>query len=86
MALAAGPLEGLMAEANRQGVRHTARTSPLAAMVGGDIAKVGRATLEHRQGALGRYDIRLFRPEQPMLAQTAEDVRRRPCRAGASDT
>jgi DNA ligase-1 len=43
-------------------------------MMAGDIAKVARAALESGAEGLARYDVQLFRPVQPMLAQTSEDV------------
>ena len=69
-----GALEGIMLEA-------LARASGLpldrvrrAAMVAGDLAAVARELVEKGEAALAQYDVQLFRPVQPMLAQTAEDV------------
>jgi len=45
-----------------------------AAMMAGTIAPVARALMEHGETGLDAYDVRLFRPVQPMLAQTAEDA------------
>jgi DNA ligase-1 len=45
-----------------------------ATMVAGDLARVARTLLEQGEAGLGQYDIQLFRPLQPMLAQTADDV------------
>jgi len=45
-----------------------------AAMMAGDIARVARSVLEQGAAGLAQYSIQLFRPVQPMLAQTAEDV------------
>jgi DNA ligase-1 len=69
-----GSLEGLMAEAIAKASGIPLERVRRAAMMAGDIAEVGRAALEHGQDVLSRYDVQLFRPVQPMLAQTAEDV------------
>jgi DNA ligase-1 len=45
-----------------------------AVMMAGDLARVARTALESGAAALGQYDVQLFRPVQPMLAQTAADV------------
>jgi len=45
-----------------------------AVMLAGDIAPVARALLEQGEIALSQYDVQLFRPVQPMLAGTADDV------------
>ncbi len=45
-----------------------------AAMLAGDIARVARAALEQGESGLAQYDVQLFRPIQPMLAQSADDV------------
>jgi DNA ligase-1 len=69
-----GSLEGLMAEAIAKASGIPLEKVRRATMMAGDIAEVGRAALERGQDALGQYDVQLFRPVQPMLAQTAEDV------------
>jgi DNA ligase 1 len=43
-------------------------------MMAGEISGVARAALESGAAGLDRYDVQLFRPVQPMLAQTAQDV------------
>jgi len=45
-----------------------------AAMMAGDAAMIARAVLEEGERGLARFDIQLFRPVQPMLAQMADDV------------
>src|SRR6202161_2049359 len=45
-----------------------------AAMLAGDIARVARSALEQGEAGLAHYDVQLFRPIQPMLAQSADDV------------
>ena len=69
-----GALEGIMLDA-------LARTSgvPLervrrAAMLAGSLTAIARPLLEAGEAGLSQYDVRVFRPMQPMLAQTAEDV------------
>jgi DNA ligase-1 len=69
-----GSLEGLMAEAIAKASGIPLDRVRRATMMAGDIAAVGRAALEHGDDALGQYDVQLFRPVQPMLAQTAGDV------------
>jgi DNA ligase 1 len=69
-----GALEGIMLE----GVAKAAGLPPdrvrRAAMMAGDIARVARAALEQGEAGLAQYDVQLFRPIQPMLAQSADDV------------
>ena len=69
-----GALEGLLldalAKASNLGLDRIRR----AVMLAGDPAAVAMAVLEHGESGLGRFEIQLFRPVQPMLAQTAEDV------------
>jgi DNA ligase-1 len=43
-------------------------------MMTGDVVAVARMLAEGGEAGLDRCDIQLFRPVQPMLAQTAEDV------------
>ncbi|HEX4773169.1 MAG TPA: ATP-dependent DNA ligase [Bryobacteraceae bacterium] len=69
-----GALEGIMieslAKASRIGVDRIRR----AAMMAGSIVSIARPVLERGEAALSAFDVRLFRPVQPMLAQSAEDV------------
>jgi DNA ligase-1 len=69
-----GALEGLMGEAVAKASGISAERVRRAAMLAGDIAAVARTALETGETALARYDVQLFRPLQPMLAQSAEDV------------
>lgn len=69
-----GALEGIMLEALARASGIPVDRVRRAAMVAGDIAAVARALLEKGEAGLAQYDVRLFRPVQPMLAQTAEDV------------
>ena len=69
-----GALEGIMADALAQASGASSADVRRAVMMAGDVARVARTLVESGPGALGQYDIELFRPVQPMLAQTAEDV------------
>jgi DNA ligase-1 len=69
-----GALEGVMldglAKASGASRDHIRR----AAMMAGSAQAIASALLEKGEAGLDQYDIQLFRPVQPMLAQTAEDV------------
>ena len=69
-----GALEGVMLDAIAKAARLSADRVRRAAMMAGDIARVARAALESGGAGLEQFDVQLFRPIQPMLAQTAEDV------------
>jgi DNA ligase 1 len=69
-----GALEGIMAEAVAKASGISSERVRRAAMLAGDIAKVARAALETGEAGLSQYDIQMFRPIQPMLAQSADDI------------
>jgi len=69
-----GALEGIMLDAVAKASGVPADRVRRAVMLAGDIAVVAQALLEKGEAGLHSYDVRLFRPIQPMLAQTAEDV------------
>ncbi len=69
-----GGLEGLMAEGVARASGVPLDRVRRAAMMAGDLAAVARSALEEGEAALARYDVQLFRPLQPMLAQSAEDA------------
>src|SRR5450432_3032042 len=69
-----GALEVIMLEAVAKASGITAERLRRAAMMAGDIARVAGSALERGLAGLAPYDIQLFRPVQPMLAQTSEDV------------
>lgn len=69
-----GALEGLMIEAVAKAYDLPPERVRRAAMLAGDIARVAQSIAERGSAALDEYSIRLFRPVQPMLAQTAETV------------
>jgi DNA ligase-1 len=69
-----GALEGIMLDAVAKASALPADRVRRAVMLAGDIAVVAAALLEKGEAGLHSYDVQLFRPIQPMLAQTAEDV------------
>jgi DNA ligase 1 len=68
-----GALEGIMLDALAKASGAASENVRRAVMMAGDIVPVARAALEKGEAGLSRYDIQLFRPVQPMLAETAED-------------
>lgn len=69
-----GALEGLMLEAVARAADLPPDRIRRAAMHAGDMPTVARAALEKGPAGLEQYDIQLFRPVQPMLAQSADDT------------
>jgi DNA ligase-1 len=69
-----GALEGVMVEALARASGAAADEVRRAVMMAGDIARVARSVLQEGPAGLAPYTIQLFRPVQPMLAQTAGDV------------
>ena len=69
-----GALEGIMLDALAKASGIAGERIRRAAMMGGGVAAIARAVLQHGEAGLGQFDVQLFRPVQPMLAQTAEDV------------
>lgn len=69
-----GALEGIMLEALAKASGIDPHRVRRAVMMAGDIARVARSALEAGEAGLDQYDVQLFRPVQPMLAQTSEDV------------
>ena len=69
-----GALEAVMVEALAKASGAPVERVRRAVMLAGDIAPVARALLEQGEPALAQYDVQLFRPVQPMLAGTADDV------------
>ncbi len=69
-----GALEGLMVEAVAKASGLPVDSVRRAAMHAGDIATIARAAIEHGTAGLAGYKVEIFRPVQPMLAQTAEDA------------
>lgn len=70
-----GALEGVLVEAVAKAANIPAATVRRAAMMAGDLGVVATAALgEGRETALAAYQLQLFRPVQPMLADSAPTV------------
>jgi DNA ligase-1 len=69
-----GALEGIMLEALAKAAQIPTAHIRRAAMMAGGAAAIARPVLEKGPAGLSQFDIQLFRPVQPMLAQTAEDL------------
>ncbi len=69
-----GALEGIMLEAVARATRVPLAQVRRAVMMAGAIPPVARVLFEQGESGLSAYEVRLFRPVQPMLAQTAEDA------------
>jgi DNA ligase-1 len=67
-----GALEGVMVEAIAAAAQLPLAQVRRAAMYAGDLGAVARAALQGE--ALGQFQLQLFAPVAPMLAQTATDV------------
>lgn len=70
-----GALEGVMLEAVAKATQISPDRLRRAVMMAGNLARVARSALESGVAGLNQYGLELFRPVQPMLAQTSEDVR-----------
>jgi DNA ligase-1 len=68
-----GALEGVMVEAIARAAGVPAAEVRRASMLAGSLAAVARAALERGPAGLASFRLQLFRPLQPMLAQTAQD-------------
>ena len=69
-----GALEGLMVDALSKAFDVPVARVRRAVMLEGDITPIARILRERGEAGLDGHDVRLFRPVQPMLAQSAEDV------------
>ena len=69
-----GALEGIMVDAIARAAEVPASSVRRALMFAGDAGAVARAAITEGEAGLGRFRLELFRPVQPMLAQTAGDV------------
>src|SRR5689334_7189325 len=70
-----GALEGVMIEAVAKASGIPADKVRRAAMMAGDLGVVAQAALgEDRDAALAKYQLEVFRPVQPMLADSASDI------------
>src|SRR5687768_9913288 len=70
-----GALEGVMLEAIAKASGLPANNVRRAVMLAGDLGSVARVVLgDDRETALSQYQLELFRPVQPMLADSAPTV------------
>lgn len=69
-----GALEGLMVDGVAKAAGVPLDQVRRASMMAGDIGALAETVLERGKAALDAFKVQLFRPVQPMLAQTAEDV------------
>jgi len=69
-----GALEAVLAEAVAQAANVPADNIRRAVMMAGALAPVASAALAGRIDELAGFDVQIFRPVQPMLAQTAANV------------
>ncbi len=69
-----GALEGVLLEAVARAVKLPSEKVRRAVMLAGDLATVAQAVLAEGGAGLAQYTIRLFRPVQPMLAESADTV------------
>lgn len=69
-----GALEGVLLEAVAKAANLPSDRVRRAVMLAGDLGTVARAVLTEGESALAQYQLQLFRPVQPMLADSAPDV------------
>jgi DNA ligase-1 len=69
-----GALEGVLLEAVAKASGLAAPALRRAAMLGGSLRAVASAALREGEAGLAGFRLELFRPVQPMLAQSADDV------------
>jgi ATP-dependent DNA ligase I len=69
-----GALEGVLVEAVARAARIPADRIRRAAMMAGGLAPVARAALVDGERALDAFLVQVFRPIEPMLAQSADSV------------
>ena len=70
-----GALEGVMLEAVAKASGMPADKVRRAAMMAGDLGTVAQAAVgDDRDAALSKYQLEVFRPVQPMLADSAPDI------------
>jgi len=69
-----GALEGVLVEAVARATQVPAARLRRAAMMAGGLGPVASAALVEGPHALDRFAIQIFRPVEPMLADTADDV------------
>src|SRR4029453_18127876 len=69
-----GALEGVMAEAVAKATGLPADRVRRAAMLAGDLGAVADAGVTEGEAGVARWSLQLFRPVQPMLADSAPNV------------
>ena len=69
-----GALEGVLLEAIAKAAGVSSASVRRAAMMAGDVGVVARAALVDGEAGLAQYGLQLFRPVQPMLADSAATV------------
>ena len=69
-----GALEGVMVEAVAKAAEIPPAEVRRAVMVAGDLGVVAAAALAEGRGGLRKFRLMVFRPVQPMLAQTGDDL------------
>jgi len=69
-----GALEGVMAEAVAKAANLPSDRVRRAAMLAGDLGAVAHAVLTAGEAGLAHWSLQLFRPVQPMLADSAPNV------------
>src|SRR4051812_41752990 len=69
-----GALDGVLTEAVARAANLPGNKVRRAVMLAGDLGAVAEAVLTEGEPALARYSLQLFRPVQPMLADSAPNV------------
>ena len=69
-----GALEGVLTEAVAKAASIATDNVRRAAMMAGDLGVVAEAALRDGEAGLDQYDLQIFRPVQPMLADSAPTV------------
>jgi DNA ligase-1 len=69
-----GALEGMLTDAVARAAGLPPASVRRAAMMAGDLPTVAQAALTEGEAGLARFTVQLFRPVQPMLADSAEDL------------
>ena len=70
-----GALDGVLTEAVARAAELASERVRRAAMLAGDLGTVAEAVLAEGEAGLARYGLQLFRPVQPMLADSAPNVK-----------
>ncbi len=69
-----GALEGIMLDGLAKAANLPLERIRRAAMMAGSVSAIAGSILERGEAALADFDVQLFRPVQPMLAQSSENV------------